>query len=86
MNENLQIKRESSGQLNVCSNEIEQLKEQIYRMEMERQQAPVGKIGNTARLGFSRESSMLSAKGSFSQQMGTGNLNMFYMEELQKQN
>ena len=32
MNENIQIKRESSGQINAFSNEIEQLKEQIYRM------------------------------------------------------
>jgi hypothetical protein len=86
MNENLQIKRESSGQLNIYSNEIEQLKEQIYRMDMKRQQVPVGKTGNTARLGFSRESSLVSARGSFSQQMGSGNVNMFYLEELEKQN
>ena len=32
MNENIQINRESSGQLNAYSNEIEQLKEQIYRL------------------------------------------------------
>jgi hypothetical protein len=55
-------------------------------MEMERQQIPMGRTGNTTRLGFSRESSMLSARGGFSQQMDAGNVNMFYVEELEKQN
>ena len=53
---------------------------------MERQKVPMGRTGNTNRLGFSRESSMLSARGSFSQQMENGNVNMFYVEELEKQN
>ena len=51
-------------------------------MDMERQQFAMNKTGmssNTNRLGYSREGSVMSARGSVSRQVDNGSVNMFYV-------
>ena len=54
---------------------------------MERQQFSSARtVTNTNRFGVSRAGTVLSARGSFSQQVDPGSVNNFYVEELEKQN
>ena len=43
-------------------------------------------IARTNRFGVSRAGTIMSARGSFSQQVDPGSVNNFYVEELEKQN